>query len=216
MLDPSEVDRIVHLTGLPLMRLVDWKNRAGEPFELRCKPLESGTFAIDLNTPLPTHVNAAVPVVHGDYESRKEEDGTLVYKALPGNSMGQVVANDGRPAFGVAFDVTELDGDGRAVFKVYFGSATEWFVKNAYHARWNELREVKNELEPDAPKPASEAPELSGKERGRNPRDRARSAEREERRRGPQDPSSARAEQQQEQRPSGRSRRGRRGGRGRR
>ena len=195
MLDPSEVDRIAHLTQVPLMRLVDWKNRAGEPFELRCKPLENGVFSIDLNTPMPTHVERAVPVVHGDYESRKEDDGALVYKALPGNSMGQVLANDGRPAFGVAFDVTELDAEGRPLFKVYFGTATEWFVKNAYHAKWNELRDVKNELEPDAAKPASDATQLEGKERGRNPRDRAR------------------AEQGQEQR--GRSRRGRRGGRGR-
>ncbi|HVM44486.1 MAG TPA: hypothetical protein VM582_01020 [Candidatus Thermoplasmatota archaeon] len=199
MLDPSEVDRIVHLTGLPLMRLVDWKNRAGDPFELRCKPQEGGLFAIELNTPMPTSVRAAVPVVHGDYESRKDDDGTLVYKALPGNSMGQVLANDGRPAFGVAFDVTTLDAEGRPVFKVYFGSATEWFVKNQYHARWNDLREVKNELEPDAPKPASDAPEPAGKERGRNPRDRARAEQRAGGGGGG----------------AGRSRRGRRGGRGR-
>lgn len=177
------------------MRLVDWKNRAGEPFELRCAPTEKGLFRLELNTPVPTAVTAAVPVVHGDYESRKEEDGSIVYKALPGNSMGQVVANDGRPSFGVAYDVTELDAEGRPLFKIYFGSATEWFVKNVYHQRWNELREVKRELEPEAeaPKPAGE--ELQGKERGRNPRDRAR------------------AEQSQQQRPRSR---GRRGGRGRR
>jgi len=179
VLDPSEVDRIVHVTGVPLMRLVDWKNRAGDPFELKCKPREGGSFALELNTPKPTTLLSAVPVVHGDYESRKEEDGTLVYKALPGNSMGQVIANDGRPAFGVAFDCTELDADGRPLFKVYFGSATEWFVKNVYHQRWNELREVKAELEPDAPKPPAELTdeERANKERGRNPRDRKRSEE---------------------------------------
>jgi hypothetical protein len=179
------------------MRLVDWKNRSGDPFELKAKPKEGGGFELELNTPVPTAVTVAVPVVHGDYESRKEDDGTLVYKSLPGNSMGQVLGNDGRPAFGVAYDLTELDAEGRPVFKVYFGSATEWFVKNAYHARWNELREIKNELEPDAPKPASDAPQLEGKERGRNPRDRKRAEE----------------GQQQQQ---GRTRRGRRGGRGRR
>ena len=209
MLDPSEVDRIVHLTGLPLMRLVDWKNRAGEPFELRCAPKENGLFSIDLNTPIPTHLDGAVPVVHGDYESRKDDDGALVYKALPGNSMGQVLANDGRPAFGVGFDVTSLDPEGRPLFKVYFGTATEWFVKNAYHQRWNELREVKNELEPDAPKPASNAPQLEGKERGRNPRDRARNEQRGGGGQGGGGPS----EQGGGERP--RSRRGRRGGRGR-
>lgn len=176
------MDRLSHLTQLPLMRLVDWKNRAGEPFEMRCRAVEGGIFSIELNTPQPTSVPAAVPLVHGDYESHKEDDGSLVYKSLPGNSMGQVVANDGRPAFGVAYDVTELDAQGRPVFKVYFGSATEWFVKNAYHQKWNDLREVKRELEPDAPssapppKPVEE--ERRGKERGRNPRDRARNAAR--------------------------------------
>lgn len=197
------------------MRLVDWKNRAAEPFELRCTPKEGGLFRLELNTPQPTTVEAAVPVVHGDYESRKDDAGAIIYKALPGNSMGQVVANDGRPAFGVAFDLTELDAEGRPVFKVYFGSATEWFVKNVYHQRWNELREAKRELEPEPEpqKPASDEPQ--GKERGRNPRDRARSAEREGRGRGPQDASSARSEQQQQQQGGGRARRGRRGGRGR-
>lgn len=179
MLDPSEMDRITQLSGLPLMRLVDWKNRAQEPFELRCKPLEGGAFALELNTPVPTTVSSAVPVVHGDYESRKEEDGTLVYKSLPGNSMGQVIANDGRPAFGAAYDMTELDAQGRPVFKVYFGSATEWFVKNVYHQKWNELREVKRELEPEAaPAPSAQPDERVGKERARNPRDRARSEQR--------------------------------------
>ncbi|HUR67833.1 MAG TPA: hypothetical protein VM370_01195 [Candidatus Thermoplasmatota archaeon] len=176
MLDPSEVDRIAHLTGVPLMRLVDWKNRSGDPFELKCRPKEGGAFHLELNTPVPTSLDGAVPVVHGDYESRKEEDGTLVYKSLPGNSMGQVLGNDGRPAFGVGFDCTELDAEGRPVFKIYFGSASEWFVKNAYHARWNELRDAKAELEPDAPKmpaPLTDE-ERASKERGRNPRDRAR------------------------------------------
>ena len=188
------------------MRLVDWKNRAAEPFELRCTPKEGGLFRIELNTPVATTVDAAVPLVHGDYESRKEEGETaaIVYKSLPGNSMGQVVANDGRPAFGVAFDVTELDAEGRPVFKVYFGSATEWFVKNVYHQRWNELREVKRELEPDAEpqKPAED--DRQGKERGRNPRDRARNEQR----------GGSGGDQREEGAP--RSRRGRRGGRGRR
>lgn len=199
MLDPSEVDRIAHLTAVPLMRLVDWKNRPGEPFELRCAPKEGGLFRIELNTPQPTLVEGAVPVVHGDYESRKEEEGgAIVYKALPGNSMGQVVANDGRPAFGVAYDMTELDPEGRPLFKVYFGSATEWFVKNVYHQRWNELREAKREIEPEAEaKPASQD-ERQGKERGRNPRDRARS------------------ERGGGAREAGQRPRGRRGGRGRR
>src|SRR5581483_3949257 len=162
----------------------------------RARPVDGGAFALDLNTPQPTHVPAAVPIVHGDYESRKEDDGTLVYKALPGNSMGQVVANDGRPAFGVAYDLTEMDAEGRPVFKVYFGSATEWFVKNAYHQKWNDLREAKREIEPEvAPAaPPFEAPR-SGKEAGRNPRDRARNEQRGE--------------------GGGSRRRGRRGGRGR-
>ncbi|HEX2021631.1 MAG TPA: hypothetical protein VHH36_02910, partial [Candidatus Thermoplasmatota archaeon] len=150
MLDPSEADRISQVTGLPLMRLVDWKNRAGDPFELRCAPQPGGLYALALNTPQPTEVKAAIPLVHGDYESRKEDDGTLVYKGLPGNSMGQALTPDGRPAFGVGYDVTELDAEGRPVFKVYFGSATEWFVKNAYHQKWNELRDARRELEPDA------------------------------------------------------------------
>jgi hypothetical protein len=160
------------------MRLVDWKNRAAEPFELRCRAAEGGAFSLALNTPQPTSLAAAVPVVHGDYESRKEEDGTIVYKGLPGNSMGQVVANDGRPAFGVAYDVTELDAEGRPLFKVYFGSASEWFVKNVYHVKWNELRDAKRELEPEsaAPPPQTDAPR--SKEAGRNPRDRARSEQR--------------------------------------
>jgi len=158
-LDASEIDRISHLTQLPLMRLVDWKNRAAEPFELRCRSAAEGALDVQLNTPQPTAVRGVMVLVHGDYESRKDEDGSLVYKALPGNSMGQVVGNDGRPAFGVAYDVTELDAQGRPVFKVYFGSATEWFVKNAYHAKWNDLRDVKRELEPDsAPAYASDAP----------------------------------------------------------
>lgn len=194
MLDPSEVDRIAQITALPLMRLVDWKNRAGDPFELRCKPGEAGAFGLELNTPVPTHVATAVPVVHGDYESRKDDDGTLVYKSLPGNSMGQVLANDGRPAFGVAYDCTELDAEGRPLFKIYFGSATEWFVKNVYHQRWNELRDAKAELEPPTAAPEAPPSEARGKERGRNPRDRARAEA------GPQRP---------------RTRRGSRGGRGR-
>jgi len=173
VLDPSEMDHIARKTGLPLMRLVDWKNRAGEPFELRCRPAEGGGFSLDLNTPQPTALPAAVPVVHGDYESRKEDDGAVVYKGLPGNSMGQVMGNDGRPAFGVAYDVTELDAEGRPLFKVYFGSASAWFVKNVYHQKWNDLREAKRELEPEsAPAPQQDAPR--GKEAGRNPRDRAR------------------------------------------
>lgn len=193
------MDRIAHLTAVPLMRLVDWKNRAGEPFELRCKPLGNGAYLLDLNTPVPTSVASAIPLVHGDYESRKEDDGTIVYKALPGNSMGQVLANDGRPAFGVAYDVTEMDGEGRPVFKVYFGTATEWFVKNVYHQKWNDLREAKRELEPDAEpaKPIDDAPR--SKEAGRNPRDRARNEQR----------------GQGGGNGGGRSRRGRRGGRGR-
>jgi hypothetical protein len=169
------MDRISHLTSLPLMRLVDWKNRSAEPFALRCRNVEGGLFSIELNTPQPTTVPAAIPVVHGDYESHKQEDGSLLYKGLPGNSMGQVVANDGRAAFGVAYDATEMDAQGRPLFKVYFGSATEWFVKNVYHQKWNALREVKRELEPDAA-PVSQQPqdERVGKERGRNPKDRAR------------------------------------------
>lgn len=217
VLDPSEVDRIAHLTGVPLMRLVDWKNRSAEPFELRCVPLEGGLFRLELNTPVPTTIASAIPVVHGDYESRKEEDGALVYKALPGNSMGQVLANDGRPAFGVAYDCTELDASGRPLFKVYFGSATEWFVKNQYHARWNALREAKNELEPDAPKPASDTPQLEGKERGRNPRDRARNEQRGGgggHSRGAQGGARSPPPQGDGQ-GGGRARRGRRGGRGR-
>lgn len=183
VLDPSEVDRICQLTSLPVMRLVDWKNRSAEPFELRCRPIEGGLFALDLNTPQRTIVPVALPVVHGDYESRKDEDGAIVYKSLPGNSMGQVLGNDGRAAFGVAYDCTELDAQGRPLFKVYFGSATEWFVKNAYHQRWNDLREAKRELEPEAaaaaaPAQAAPADERRGKERGRNPRDRARNAQR--------------------------------------
>jgi len=172
------MDHIAQKTGLPLMRLVDWKNRAGEPFELRCRPVEKGSFALDLNTPQATGVPLAVPIVHGDYESRKEEDGTVVYKSLPGNSMGQVLANDGRPAFGVAYDMTEVDAEGRPVFKVYFGSATEWFVKNVYHQKWNDLREAKRELEPEATPalPAGDGPR--SKEAGRNPRDRARNEQR--------------------------------------
>jgi hypothetical protein len=188
------MDRITHVTKVPLQRLVDWKNRAGDPFELRCVPTEGGTFRIELNTPQPTTVESVVPIVHGDYESRKEEDGSLVYKALPGNTMGQAITNDGRPAFGVAYDVTELDPQGRPLFKVYFGSASEWFVKNQYHAKWNDLRDVRRELEPDAaPPPASDEPR--SKEAGRNPRDVARSEQREH--------------------DGGRHRRGRRGGRGR-
>jgi hypothetical protein len=213
-LDPSEVDRIAHLTGVPLMRLVDWKNRSSDPFELRCIPKEGGAFRLELNTPIPTVLEIAVPTVHGDYESRKEDDGTLVYRSLPGNSMGQVHTNDGKPAFGVAFDCTELDAEGRPSFKVYFGSATEWFVKNAYHARWNELRDAKNEIEPDAPKPASDAPQLEGKERGRNPRDRARAQQRGG---GGQQGGQPQGGSQQggEDPNGGRARRGRRGGRGR-
>lgn len=177
------MDRISHLTSLPLMRLVDWKNRAGQPFELLCRPVEGGLFSLELNTPQPTSVPAALPIVHGDYESHKQEDGSILYKSLPGNSMGQVIANDGRPAFGVAYDCTEMDAHGRPLFKIYFGSATEWFVKNAYHQRWNDLREAKRELEPEAATPAPaprEAPQddRKGKERGRNPRDRARNAAR--------------------------------------
>jgi hypothetical protein len=194
VLDPSEVDRIAHLTALPLMRLVDWKNRAGEPFELRCKPIGNGAFELALNTPQATSVTQAVPVVHGDYESRKDDDGTVVYKGLPGNSMGQVIANDGRPAFGVAYDVTELDAEGRPIFKIYFGSASEWFVKNGYHQRWNDLRDAKREIEPEA---APDEPRTT--EAGRNPRDRARN---EARGGGPSHG-------------GGRARRGRRGGRGR-
>jgi len=192
------MDHIAQKTGLPLMRLVDWKNRAGEPFELRCRAVEGGAFSLDLNTPQPTTLAAAVPVVHGDYESRKDEDGALVYKGLPGNSMGQVMGNDGRPAFGVAYDVTEIDAEGRPLFKVYFGSASAWFVKNVYHQKWNDLREAKRELEPEqAPAPQPEGPR--GKEAGRNPRDRAR------------------AEQHQGGGGGGGGRhRGRRGGRGRR
>jgi hypothetical protein len=169
------MDRISHLTSLPLMRLVDWKNRSAEPFALRCRNVEGGLFSVELNTPQPTTVPAAIPVVHGDYESHKQEDGSLLYKSLPGNSMGQVVANDGRAAFGVGYDVTEMDAQGRPLFKVYFGSASEWFVKNAYHQKWNELREVKRELEPDAgPAPQQPQDDRVGKERGRNPKDRAR------------------------------------------
>ena len=98
------------------------------------------------------------------------------------------------------------------MFKIYFGSATEWFVKNAYHARWNDLRDVKNELEPDAPKPASDAPQLEGKERGRNPRDRARN---EQRGGGGGHGGGGNQGGQQGGDGGGRARRGRRGGRGR-
>ena len=142
-------------------------------------------------------MKVALPVVHGDYESHKQDDGTIVYKSLPGNSMGQVATPDGRPAFGVGYDVTEMDAEGRPLFKVYFGSATEWFVKNAYHAKWNALRDARAELEPDsASAPATGGEERRGKEAGRNPRDRKRAEDS-----GGDD--------------QGRRRRGRRGGRGR-
>ena len=210
MLDPSEVDRIAHLTELPLMRLVDWKNRVAEPFELRCTPAEGGGYHLELNTPQPTAVKLAVPVVHGDYESHKGDDGVLVYKALPGNSMGQTATPDGRPTFGVGYDVTELDGEGRPLFKVYFGSATEWFVKNAYHQRWNELRDARIEIEPDsAPKPAAQPDERRSKEAGRNPRDRKRAADRQSGGGGGGHGAGNGGEG------GGRRRRGRRGGRGR-
>lgn len=186
------MDHISTATKVPIQRLVDWKNRAGDPFELRCRPGEGGAFHLELNTPQPTVVERAVPIVHGDYESRKEDDGTLVYKALPGNTMGQALTPDGRPAFGVAYDLTEIDADGRPTFKVYFGSASEWYVKNQYHAKWNDLRDVRRELEPDAVAPAP-SQEPRGKEAGRNPRDAKRAEEQEQRHR----------------------RRGRRGGRGR-
>lgn len=178
-LDASEMDHISNVTKLPLTRLVDWKNRAGEPFELRCQPQEGSVFRLQLNTPQPTVVERAIPVVHGDYESHKQEDGSLVYKSLPGNTMGQALANDGRPAFGVAYDLTELDAQGRPLFKVYFGSSSEWYVKNQYHAKWNDLREVRRELEPEsAPAPQPQADARVGKERGRNPRDAKRAQER--------------------------------------
>jgi len=199
VLDPSEMDHISTVTKVPLMRLVDWKNRAGEPFELKCAPQEGGVYHLELNTPEPTVVERARPVVHGDYESHKDDAGGITYKALPGNTMGQALTNDGRPAFGVAFDLTEIDKDGRPLFKVYFGSASEWFVKNAYHQKWNDLRDVRAELDPAAaPPPPTDA--RVGKERARNPRD------------------AARAQQRQGGAPSDggkKRRRGRRGGRGR-
>ena len=198
-LDPSEIDHISTVTKVPIQRLVDWKNRAGEPFELRCRAGEAGAFHLELNTPQPTVVERAVPIVHGDYESRKDEDGTLVYKALPGNTMGQALTPDGRPAFGVAYDITEIDAEGRPSFKVYFGSASEWYVKNQYHAKWNDLREVRKELEPDAVAATPAQDDRVGKERGRNVSDRARA---EQRQRGSGD--------------GGGRHRGRRGGRGRR
>lgn len=180
-LDASEMDHISNVTKLPLTRLVDWKNRAGEPFELRCKSLEGGVFHLELNTPQPTVVERSIPVVHGDYESHKQDDGSLVYKSLPGNTMGQALANDGRPAFGVAYDLTEIDAQGRPLFKVYFGSSSEWYVKNQYHSKWNDLREVRRELEPEsapAPQQQPAQDQRQGKERGRNPRDAKRAAER--------------------------------------
>ena len=178
MLDPSEMDHISNATGVPLPRLVDWKNRAAEPFELRCRPTEGGLFHLELNTPQPTVVERSLPVVHGDYESRKDDDGTVVYKSLPGNTMGQAITNDGRPAFGVAYDLTEIDASGRPLFKAYFGSASEWFVKNVYHAKWNDLREVRKELEPAPAQAAPPQDDRVGTERGRNPRDAARADER--------------------------------------
>lgn len=178
MLDASEIDRISHVTKVPFTRLVDWKNRAGEPFEMRCKPRDDGTFVVELNTPQPTVVEGVIPLVHGDYESRKDEDGSIVYKGLPGNTMGQVTTTDARPAFGVAYDVTELDAQGRPVLKAYFGSASQWYVKNEYHQKWNDLREVRRELEPDAAPAPPPVDDRVGKERGRNPRDAARAQER--------------------------------------
>lgn len=199
-LDPSEMDHISTVTKVPLIRLVDWKNQAGTPFELRCKPLEGGRFLLELNTAQPVIVEASVPMVHGDYESRKEDSGDLVYKGLPGNTMGQAATPDGRPAFGVAYDITELDAEGRPLCKVYFGSASEWYVRNQYHAKWNDLREVRRELEPDSvPAPAPQD-DRQGKERGRNPRDAARAEQRQGGGGGAG---------------GGRGRRGRRGGRGR-
>lgn len=195
------MDHISTVTKVPLQRLVDWKNRAGDPFELRCRPLEGGAFQLELNTPQPTLVERALPVVHGDYESRKEDDGTIIYKALPGNTMGQAITPDGRPAFGVAYDITEIDAEGRPSFKVYFGTASEWYVKNQYHAKWNDLREVRKELEPDAVMaPSAPQDDRVGKERGRNPRDAARAEQRQGGGAGG----------------GGRGHRGRRGGRGRR
>lgn len=179
-LDASEMDHISNVTKLPLTRLVDWKNRAGEPFELRARPAEGGVFHLELNTPQPTVVERCIPVVHGDYESHKQDDGSLLYKSLPGNTMGQALANDGRPAFGVAYDLTEIDAQGRPLFKVYFGSSSEWYVKNQYHAKWNDLREVRRELEPESAAPAQPAQQDTrvGKERGRNVRDAQRAQER--------------------------------------
>lgn len=172
------MDHISNLTKVPLARLVDWKNRSGQPFQLTCRPLEGGAFQLGLDTPQPTIVERAVPVVHGEYESHKQDDGSLVYKSLPGNTMGQVIANDGRPAFGVAYDITELDPQGRPLFKIYFGSSSEWYVKNQYHAKWNDLREVRRELEPEAAPPPKPADDRVGKERGRNVRDAQRAQER--------------------------------------
>lgn len=177
-LDPSEMDHISNVTKLPLTRLVDWKNRSGEPFSLVCRPQEGGVFTLELNTPQPTIVERAIPVVHGDYESHKQDDGSLVYKSLPGNTMGQAIASDGRAAFGVAYDLTELDAQGRPLFKVYFGSSSEWYVRNQYHAKWNELRDVRRELEPDAVPPPATQDTRVGKERGRNVRDAQRAHER--------------------------------------
>ncbi len=180
-LDPSEMDRIVSLTKVPLPRLVDWKNGAGTAFELRCSGFQEGACKIALNVADGLTVPLAIPVVHGEYESRKEEDGTLVYTGKPGNTMGQATTPDGRAAFAVAYDLTELDPQGRPIFKIYFGTAASWFVKNAYHQKWNDLRDVRAELDPTAtPAPVS-TDDRVGKERAQNPRSRQRAEEREQR-----------------------------------
>lgn len=222
-LDPSEMDRISSLTGVPLSRLVDWKNRGGEAFELRCKVVEGGACEISLNTPEKLAIPSAVPLLHGDYDSRKEEDGTLVYVSKQGNTMGQAETPDGRPAFAVGYDLTDLDDKGRPLFKVYFGTAAAWFVKNAYHQKWNDLREVRQEIEPQADLIPKE-PDAKGKERGRNPRTVQREKDREQQRGGGYRHSGGQGGGrgggrsgggQQQGAGAGGQRRGRRGGRGR-
>ncbi len=177
MLDPSEIDRIVEVTKVPIGQLVDWKNRLGEPFRLKCEPLDGGLYRATVDLGVPFHATNVLPVVHGEFEKHDDADTKAVtYEARPGNTMGQLVGNDGQPAFGVAFDLTSVDAEGRPLLKVYFGSAAAWFVKNEYHAKWNAVREVRAELEPGLRKAPEPAPVT--KAAAQNPRSRQRERER--------------------------------------